>query len=75
MHVSAGSLLTGTNVLVPMLLSPTVHINYLRHACMIIGTHIPPIPLESDIDFKNDMIMEYMKSNLNYLGTLCVGTK
>ena len=28
---------------------------------MIIGTHIPPIPLESDIDFKNDMIMEYMK--------------
>ena len=42
---------------------------------MIIGTHIPPIPLESDIDFKNDMIMEYMKSNLNYLGTLCVGNK
>ena len=42
---------------------------------MVIGTHIPPIPLESDIDFKNDMIMEYMKSNLNYLGTLCVGTK
>jgi len=27
----------------------------------MIGTHIPPIFLESDIDFKNDMIMEYMK--------------
>ena len=28
MHVSAGSLLTGTNVLVPMLLSPTVVVGF-----------------------------------------------